>query len=256
MILRRLAQNLKEQNWTAISIEFVLLVLGVFLGIQAANWNAERETRQKAVVFTERLVDDLRREGLRRDFQLKYYDEVRVAGEAAAAALDGTAPTSNEALLVNAYRATQYVQTASRRATYDELVSTGSIGLVTDRRLVALAVIAFGNASSEDLRLQGDESPYRALFRMSIPIELQRALARQCGDRFTSDRGAPVLDYPCKPTLEASDVDRAADALREDPQTLRLLRRRLADIDTLLSDTRRNNRNLREGLAAITGDAP
>lgn len=35
MILRRLAQNLKDQNWIAISIEFVLLVCGVFLGIQA-----------------------------------------------------------------------------------------------------------------------------------------------------------------------------------------------------------------------------
>ena len=50
--------------------------------------------------------------------------------------------------------------------------------------------------------------------------------------------------------------DRAAEALREDPETLRLLRRRLADIDTLLSDLGRNNRNLREGLAAIAGDGP
>ncbi len=37
MILRRFSQSLKEQNWTAIGIEFVLLVLGVFLGIQVAN---------------------------------------------------------------------------------------------------------------------------------------------------------------------------------------------------------------------------
>ena len=42
MIFRRLAQSLKEQNWTTIAIEFVLLVLGVFLGIQAANWNDAR----------------------------------------------------------------------------------------------------------------------------------------------------------------------------------------------------------------------
>ena len=42
MIMRRLAQSLKEQNWTAICVEFVLLVLGVFLGIQAANWNGQR----------------------------------------------------------------------------------------------------------------------------------------------------------------------------------------------------------------------
>jgi hypothetical protein len=36
MILRRLTNALKEQNWTTILIEFVLLVSGVFLGIQAA----------------------------------------------------------------------------------------------------------------------------------------------------------------------------------------------------------------------------
>ena len=42
MILRRLSQSLKTQNWTAIWIEFVLLVAGVFLGIQVANWNEAR----------------------------------------------------------------------------------------------------------------------------------------------------------------------------------------------------------------------
>jgi hypothetical protein len=171
----------------------------VFVGIEVATWNVQRESRQKSAIFTERLEDDLRREGLRRDCQLEYYDEVRAAGEAAAAALDGTRPLSNGALLVHACRATQYWQTPSQRATYDELVSTGSIGLIMDHRLVALAVSTFGNA---------------------------RAL------------------------------DTAADALRKDPQTLRLLRRRLADTDTLLSDISRNNRNLREGLAAIAKDAP
>ncbi len=45
MILRRLSQSLKEQNWTAIVIEFILLVGGVFLGIQVANWNAARVDR-------------------------------------------------------------------------------------------------------------------------------------------------------------------------------------------------------------------
>ena len=42
MILRRFAEALKQQNWTAIAIEFVLLGLGVLLGIQVSNWNAER----------------------------------------------------------------------------------------------------------------------------------------------------------------------------------------------------------------------
>lgn len=45
MILRRLSQSLKEQNWTAIWIEFILLASGVFLGIQVSNWNAARVDR-------------------------------------------------------------------------------------------------------------------------------------------------------------------------------------------------------------------
>jgi hypothetical protein len=37
MILRRITEHVKAQNWTAIWIQFVLLVSGVFLGIQVAN---------------------------------------------------------------------------------------------------------------------------------------------------------------------------------------------------------------------------
>jgi len=45
VILRRLTQSLKDQNWTAIWIEFILLVTGVFLGIQVSNWNEARADR-------------------------------------------------------------------------------------------------------------------------------------------------------------------------------------------------------------------
>ena len=256
MILRRLSLSLKQQNWTAIAIEFVLLVLGVFLGIQVANWNAERETRQKSAVFTARLLADLQGEVRRRQQIVAYYRNVRTAAEAAAEALAGNRPSSNEALLVNAYRATQYLQSPSRRATFDELISTGSIGLVQDRRLVLLAISAYGNVQTDNLRLQGDESAYRALFREIIPTGVQRALARGCGDRFTPGDPARVLDYPCKPDLEAAAVDAAAAALRSDPQALRLLRRRLADVETQLSDLGRNNGNLTRGLADIGKEAP
>jgi hypothetical protein len=55
MILCRLAANLKQQNWTAIWIELVLLVAGVFIGIQVSNWNEERKVNLKAAFFSERL---------------------------------------------------------------------------------------------------------------------------------------------------------------------------------------------------------
>ena len=58
MILRRLAEHLREQNWTAITIEFVLLVVGVFLGIQVANWNEDRQQAARQANYLERLRVD------------------------------------------------------------------------------------------------------------------------------------------------------------------------------------------------------
>ena len=62
MILRRLSQSIKEQNWTAIIIEFVLLVSGVFLGIQVSNWNAARLEQKRADELFVRIIDDLESE--------------------------------------------------------------------------------------------------------------------------------------------------------------------------------------------------
>ena len=60
MIMRRLAAHLREQNWTAIAIEFVLLVLGVFLGIQVANWNETRIERDLVPGHLSEIAQDLR----------------------------------------------------------------------------------------------------------------------------------------------------------------------------------------------------
>jgi hypothetical protein len=59
MILRRLSQSLKTQNWTAIWIEFILLVSGVFLGIQVQQWSNERSERKLEHVYLERILSDI-----------------------------------------------------------------------------------------------------------------------------------------------------------------------------------------------------
>lgn len=184
---------------------------------------------------------------------------MRDATEAAADALSGKAPLSNEAFLVAAYRATQYKQQgASRRATYDELISTGNIGLIEDRKLLSLAVRAYSLATIDNMVKEGVESPYRALFRMSLPNDVQRTLARTCGDRYIRPgdyRGFDhVIDYPCTSGLSPAASDAAAEALRADPQTLRFLRMRVADIETRLADLTSSNRDVFEGFVEISAE--
>ena len=37
MSLRRVMHHVKQQQWAAIAIDFAIVVLGAFIGIQAAN---------------------------------------------------------------------------------------------------------------------------------------------------------------------------------------------------------------------------
>jgi hypothetical protein len=260
VIMRRLAQHLKDQNWTAIAIEFVLLVLGVFLGIRVANWNEDRLTRAKAEGYTAQLEADVRHESWRYQFLIEYHRDVRAAAEAAVAALSGNAALSNEEFLVNAYRASQYKQNASRRSTYDELVSTGNIGLILDRELRRNVVQVYNLTTIDNLVREGLDSRYREHFRMSVPTELQRALGQNCGDKYIAAGDYTdydkVLEYPCSTGLPAETIDAAAESLRSDPQTLRLLRLRIADLDTRLHDLTGNNVQVFEYLRAIAEEQP
>ena len=47
--------HLREQNWFALAAEFIIVVSGVFLGLQAANWKEERQEREDEKTILTRL---------------------------------------------------------------------------------------------------------------------------------------------------------------------------------------------------------
>jgi hypothetical protein len=234
MILRRLSQSLKQQNWTAIWIEFILLVAGVFLGIQVSNWNQERETAKKAAVFTERLRNDLRVEVWRFMALHLYYRDVVENAQLTLGDLEGSHRLSNDALLIAAYRATQYSEFIQYRATYDELTSTGNIGLVADPKLRRMANEVYSTALYSNVKNEGINSRYRVAFRILVPVSAQLAVATLVGDRpsrLLDYKSIELpLNYPCKTGLPAAQVDAIAAQLRADPELAGLLNLRIANI--------------------------
>lgn len=59
MLLRRVTQHIKSQNWFAVFIDFLIVVVGVFIGIQVSNWNAERVDRKTEQGILFRLSEDV-----------------------------------------------------------------------------------------------------------------------------------------------------------------------------------------------------
>jgi hypothetical protein len=258
MNLRRLMEHVHKLEWTAIGIELVIVISGVFIGMQVSNWNVEREARQRGALFAERLKADLREEAWYYQLQIEYSRDVLASAERAVNALGGQAAESNEALLVSAYRATQYKQKARRRATYDELVSTGTLGLIESQALRDTALQVYNLPTLDNVAREGMQSRYREAFRMTLPNDVQRALSRNCGDRFVRPgdyQGLDdLIDYPCRTGLPAGAIDAAVKTLRANDALVPLLRLRIADLETRLVDLTGNNRDVMQGLQAIASE--
>ncbi|MEL1250749.1 hypothetical protein [Aurantiacibacter gilvus] len=58
LLLRRLGQHLRRQDWFAVTVEFVVVVVGVFLGLQVNNWNVEAQERRDERAILERLHEE------------------------------------------------------------------------------------------------------------------------------------------------------------------------------------------------------
>jgi phage baseplate assembly protein W len=256
--VRRIVAPIKRRRWSAIAIELMIVVLGVFMGMQVSNWNQVRIADQQAAIFTTHLKADLREEDWRYQFLVAYNQEVLANANRAVDALDGTSTLPDESLLVSSYRATQYKQGLRRRSTYDELISTGTIGLIRDQRLRDTAMRLYNVQTFENMVQEGMRSRFREAFRMSMPNDVQRALARQCGDRYirpgdyASIHG--ILDYPCSTGLSKQVITESATALRSNAELVPLLRLRIADIETRLVDLTGNNRNILENLRVIANE--
>ena len=254
MILRRVIAHVKKQEWTAILIDLVIVVVGVFIGIQVSNWNTERETNRKAVVFTERLKNDLRMEAWGYEYLIEYHKDVLVNLERVLAAMADDRPLSDEQFVISAYRASQYISNDRQRATYDELVSTGTIGLIADQKLRQTAIMLFVSPMFDQITKEGRDSEYRELFRRTVDANVQRELLRKCGDRMVLplDYGGIVnsLDYPCTLDLPAGKVSAAAQALRSHERLTAALQLRFADVETELGNLQNYSpvlaKNLRE----------
>jgi hypothetical protein len=122
MLLRRLIQHVREQNWTAIGIEFVIVVVGVFVGIEVSNWNQERADRNREIAFLGQLRDEMADNVVTIEHQLRYQAEVIASGRRALAFLqsDGNCAAECPALLIDLFHASQFWGTPYARAKYEE----------------------------------------------------------------------------------------------------------------------------------------
>ncbi len=58
MILARLTTAIRQQNWFAVGLEFVIVIAGVVIGFQVTEWSAARTAGERRAAALERLHDE------------------------------------------------------------------------------------------------------------------------------------------------------------------------------------------------------
>ena len=59
MLLRRVTQHVKDQNWFAVALDFAIVVAGILIAFQITNWNEDRALTKRTNKLVERLETDI-----------------------------------------------------------------------------------------------------------------------------------------------------------------------------------------------------
>jgi hypothetical protein len=159
MILRRVIAHFRKQEWTAIFLDFVIVVAGVFVATQVNNWSAARDDHRREEQIVADLLADLEIDrsqyaaGLETDLRRVSAANASLVGAGLAPILfDQEGPTNNTvnykfdvaelpefpaAIMDRAWTEVVlgYHPTPST-STFDALVGSGDIKIIQDRKIV------------------------------------------------------------------------------------------------------------------------
>ncbi|MEO6384216.1 MAG: hypothetical protein ABIO30_07145 [Thermomonas sp.] len=212
MILRRVIQHFRKQEWTAIWIDLVIVVVGVFIGIQVANWNETRAERQREHLLLRELRAELANSIRLTEGRRKAYAQVGRSGARSIAFLDKGQDCSDACwpVIIDFFHASQWQAVDIALPTYEEMRRNGW----PRKREIVDAVEAY-KLQSQVIAKPLDQPPeYRAMVRGLIPLAIHRPYWTTCFE--LTDRGDAYRE-DCPAGVPAQVSSAGVDAIVNDP---------------------------------------
>lgn len=236
MVIRRIRDHVAHYNWFAVFIDLMIVVVGVFLGTQANNWNQARIERADAAEYRREIIDDLTSNEIDLASRKAYYGAARAHAIAALSALESPGRARGEPFLIDAYQASQVWLRPLVRTGYDEMVGAGLTRSAGGKETRSRLTTYYTQVKQFEINALAT-TPFRERVRRALPYAVQSAIRSKCGDRITElPDGEQVATLPdrCSAGLSQSMV---ADAVRkvEAADLAEDLTRHIADMDQKLA---------------------
>lgn len=219
MILRRIIAHFRKQEWTAIGIDFVIVVIGVFVGIQVANWNEGRLERLQERGFLVRLHEDFTQSIAGQTRDLAFLDQQLSDQALILRSLDACAVAPADTIAFQrGIRTLAYINPPRfYRRTIDEIGASGETDILQNDRLKSeladIVALVEWRAQGHEQTVRGIE-PHRVLVEGRVRYNFERRIE---GDPFLGE--VLGVDYDiralCRDPMIASAVSAISQTTRE-----------------------------------------
>lgn len=229
---------IRTLNWPKIVGETLIIIVGVFVGVQASNWNEERLEKAETVRLLEQFQPELANQVELYDTNVRYYKTTRRYAEQAFAGWRRDPTVSDGQFVIAAYQASQITGIGLNADAWSLTFGGEQIRRIDDPTLRRqLEVILTADYSSVDFRSVA--TAYREQVRHVIPNDVQDDIRRVCGDRNREiANGFSVVDLPenCGLNIPPQRAAAIAAALRARSDLPQELNWHLAAVATYLQN--------------------
>ena len=212
-------ESFRTRRFSDLAAELIIVIVGVFIGIQVSNWNDARLDRIRAHSYLERIRDDLDTDINNYEDRLRLWDKVSAYG---ADVLDNVNAGDEDGLsewdlLLAYFQASQITEFLTTRITYDELKGEGELGLIRDLELRKQLASYYTNADNPVL---SERPAYREHVRGLIPLHIQSYIWKSC----YSIIGETQIFRDCEAPIARKDSADLIEMLGENTQLVSELR--------------------------------
>ncbi len=222
MLPRRIGKHMKEQTWFAVALDLVIVIAGVFIGLQVSNWTDAQRDERRAVEHAQRIQSDLASDVVRLGQRVTYWTQVSQLGREAIAYAEGRRTASDPwSVLLSFYQASQFNPYRANSTTYDELTSAGELALIRDATLRTDLAGYYRLSADWSEAVYGVNPDVRRLVRGLTPMRIQDHIWTRCYD---VARELAQGFRECESPVSRDEADRLVQALAADLDLLVELR--------------------------------
>jgi hypothetical protein len=187
VILRRVIAHFRKQEWTAIALDFLIVVVGVFVGLQVNNWNEARADSRREAVYLEALREDFSSVITELESDIARYEAIANSMTFLLDQSRKPAPDASlDALNAAARQLIAMEGTPIVSDTYTNLTGSGDLAIIKSQELKNAMSSFFAKAGVVSLVSDTHEMQLVNIFQPYIIDHLDYAMM------FREDRGVPT----------------------------------------------------------------